>query len=160
MTEMNGKERMLADWEHVLTALLRADNGEFEVKHIRDEDGGVIGVNGELMLQFNYALDPSFQKDSAKAIELAKAEADAYPTEEGTINAKQKFIVDWFSVRNSIVRSESGEMKVTMHNNKVPGGGIVGAMVEWSLQFGDVVGQLVSDEDKATIDEAQKDEEE
>lgn len=154
MADREGKEKMMEDWEKVLIAIFRAQSGEIDVRHNRDDDGGVVGITGELILGFEMALPKNFTKDSEKAVEIAKAEAEAANTSEDEITPKQKIMINWFEIRNAIVRAETGEMKVTHHMNNVPGGGVVGVTVEWVMEFGKVVDAFITEEEKALVDAA------
>jgi hypothetical protein len=154
MSERIGKEHMLADWERVLIAMFRAQSGDFNVSHVKNDDGEVIGVTGELMLGFEEALSVNFVKDFNKAVEIARKEAEAAINDKKEITSKQKMMINWFEIRNSIVRAETGEMKVSHHNNKVPGGGIVGVTVEWALDFDGPTSISPTDEEKDLIDKA------
>ena len=156
MSERIGKENMLDDWEKVLIAMFRAQVGEFNVNHTRDDNGEVIGTTGELMLGFEEALPVNFVKEFEKAVEIARKEAEAAINDKKEITSKQRMMINWFEIRNSIVRAETGEMKVSHHNNKVPGGGIVGVTVEWVLNFDGPVSIFSTKEEKALADEARQ----
>jgi len=154
MADIEGREKMLEDWEKVLIAIFRAQSGEIDVRHKRDADGGVVGITGELVLGFEMALPKNFTNDGEKAIEIAKAEAEAANTNEDEITPKQKIMINWFEIRNAIVRAETGEMKVTHHVNNVPGGGVVGVTVEWAMEFGKVTDAFITEEERSLIDTA------
>ena len=156
MSDRVGKENMLEDWEKVLIAMFRAQSGEFNVNHMRDDSGKVIGTAGELLLGFEEALPVNFVKDFKKAVEIAKKEAEEAINDKKEITSKQKMMINWFEVRNSIARAETGEMKVSHHNNKVPGGGIVGVTVEWSLNFSGPTSIFSTKEEKEIVDKAQQ----
>ena len=153
--EFIGKEKMLSDWDRVQVAILRAGSGECSVKYIRDTDGGVTGHVGELMLQFEEGLRPNFVKNSAQAIKLAKKQSEESLSDDGTISSKQKMIVDWIEVRNSIIRATSGEMKVTCYNNDFAGDLVVGVVVEWRIEFDKPLEDICTDEEKLLVDAAQ-----
>ncbi len=153
---MEGKEKMLSDWTTVLISIFRADTGEVDVNHTKNSDDEVTGIAGEMILTFNDSLPKKFVKQGAKAIELAVKQAEEAVNSEGEITSKQKVIIEWLEVRNAMVRAENGEMKVTRHSNdNVPGGGVVAVSVEWMLDFGAPMPQLVTEEEKELIEEAQ-----
>lgn len=156
MSDRIGKEDMLEDWEKVLIAMFRAQSGESNVNHVRDDNGDVIGTTGELVLGFEEALPVNFVKDFDQAVEIARKEAEEAINDKKEITSKQKMMINWFEIRNSIVRAETGELKVTHHNNKVPGGGIVGVTVEWALNFGGTVSIFSTKEEKALVDESRQ----
>jgi len=158
MSDRIGKENMLDDWENVLVAMFRAQSGEFNVNHMRDDNGDVIGITGELMLGFEEALPVNFVKDFEQAVKIARKEAAEAINDKKEITSKQRMMINWFEIRNSIVRAETGELKVTHHNNKVPGGGIVGVTVEWALNFGGPTSIFSTKEEKALVNEARQEE--
>jgi len=154
MKEFTGRERMLSDWEDILVAIFRAQSGETNITYDRNEKGNVIGINGEMTIGFEMGLPPDFIKDSAEALRVAIAEAEKASNEEGTITSKQKTMIEWFETRNSIVLAESGELKISYHKNDFAGGIVVGVVVEWALQFGGEVESMLSEEQRAVVDEA------
>ncbi len=156
MEEFNGKERMLSDWQDVLVAIFRAQSGESDIKYTRDKDDGIIGVDGELILQFEFAMPIDFMTDSSQAVKVALEEAKKAMSEDGSITSKQKAIIEWFETRNAIIRAESGELKIACDKNEFAGGLIVALVVEWSLQFNEPTESVVSEEEKVVIDDAHK----
>jgi len=153
--ELSGKDRMLQDWENVLIAIPRANEGEYAIKHHKNDDGEVIGIAGELVLQFEFATPRKQLKNKESALEIAKKEAEeALKDIDKGITSKQKLMVDWLEVRNSIVRAVEGELKSTNHINHAAGGNIVGVTVEWDLKFAEPVPQFFTDEEKEKINEA------
>lgn len=156
MEEFTGKERMLSNWQDVLVAIFRAQSGENTVKYTRDENGGVIGVDGELILTFEFAMPTDFMNDSVQAVNVALEEAEKTISEDGSITSKQKSMIEWFETRNAIVRAESGELKISCDKNEFAGGLVVAIVVEWSLQFNESTDSFVNEEEKAAIDDAHK----
>ena len=73
---------------------------------------------------------------------------------------KERMLLDWMSVRNAILRADSGEMKVTHHKNEFASGGIVGLVVELVLNFNDIMNPDFTKDEKAAIDAAKKQKEE
>ncbi len=156
MEEFTGKERMLSNWQDVLVAIFRAQSGENNVKYTRDENGGVIGVDGELILTFEFAMPTDFMNDSTQAVNVALEEAEKTISEDGSITSKQKSMIEWFETRNAIVRAESGELKISCDKNEFAGGLVVAIVVEWSLRFSESTDLFVNEEEKAVIDDAHK----
>ena len=73
---------------------------------------------------------------------------------------KERMLIDWMSVRNAILRADTGEMKVTHHKNDVPGGGVVGITVELVLEFNEAMPPGFTKDEKAAIDTAKQQKEE
>ena len=72
---------------------------------------------------------------------------------------KERMLIDWMSVRNAILRADNGEMKVTHHKNEFANG-IVGIVVELKLDFNDPMNPGFTEDEKAAIDAAKKQQEE
>jgi len=72
------------------------------------------------------------------------------------IGGKEKMLLDWIEIRNAILRADSGEMKVTHQKRDANTTGIVGLVVELSLQFDNEVDSNFTDEEKELIDAAQQ----
>lgn len=71
---------------------------------------------------------------------------------------KERMLIDWMSVRNAILRADSGEMKVTHHKNEFANG-IVGLVVELVLNFDNLMPPGFTKDEKAAIDAAKKQQE-
>ena len=71
---------------------------------------------------------------------------------------KERMLIDWMSVRNAILRADGGEMKVTHHKNEFANG-IVGIVVELKLDFNDPMNPGFTEDEKAAIDAAKKQQE-
>lgn len=67
---------------------------------------------------------------------------------------KERMLIDWMSVRNAILRADTGEMKVTYHKNEFAGGGIFGLTIELELGFNELVSPDFTQDEKAAIDAA------
>lgn len=67
---------------------------------------------------------------------------------------KERMLLDWVSVRNAILRADSGEMKVTYHKNDFAGGGVFGVSVELDLKFDELLPPDFTEDEKAAIDDA------
>ena len=67
---------------------------------------------------------------------------------------KERMLIDWMSVRNAILRADTGEMKVAYHKNDFAGGGIFGLTVELELGFNELVSPDFTQDEKAAIDAA------
>lgn len=72
---------------------------------------------------------------------------------------KERMLIDWISVRNAILRADTGEMKVTHHKNEFANG-VVGLVVELVLNFNDPMPGGFTKDEKAAIDTAKKQKEE
>lgn len=72
---------------------------------------------------------------------------------------KERMLIDWMSVRNAILRADSGEMKVTHHKNEFVNG-VVGLVVELILEFNEPLPPEFTKDEKAAIDAAKKQKEE
>jgi hypothetical protein len=72
---------------------------------------------------------------------------------------KERMLIDWMSVRNAILRADTGEMKVTHHKNEFANG-VVGIVVELVLNFNDPMKPGFTEDEKAAIDMAKKQQEE
>lgn len=68
---------------------------------------------------------------------------------------KERMLLDWMSVRNAILRADTGEMKVTHHKNEFVNG-VVGLVVELVLNFNDPMTPGFTDDEKAAIDAAKE----
>ena len=68
---------------------------------------------------------------------------------------KERMLIDWMSVRNAILRADSGEMKVTHHKNEFANG-VVGLVVEVVLNYNEVVPDNFTKDEKTAIDAAKK----
>ncbi len=68
---------------------------------------------------------------------------------------KERMLIDWMSVRNAILRADTGEMKVTHHKNEFANG-VVGIVVELVLNFNDPMQPGFTDDEKIAIDVAKK----
>ena len=68
---------------------------------------------------------------------------------------KERMLIDWMSVRNAILRADTGEMKVTHHKNEFANG-VVGLVVELVLNFNDPMPAGFTKDEKAAIDTAKK----
>lgn len=66
---------------------------------------------------------------------------------------KERMLIDWMSVRNAILRADSGEMKITHHKNEFANG-IVGLVVELILEFDEPMPPGFTEDEKAAIDAA------
>jgi len=68
---------------------------------------------------------------------------------------KLGMLEDWYIVRNSILRAESGEMKVTYLRPEDPDEkGIVGIAVDMELKFAEALPENFSAEEKKAVKEA------
>lgn len=72
---------------------------------------------------------------------------------------KERMLIDWMSVRNAILRADTGEMKVTHHKNEFANG-VVGIVVEVVLNFNDLMQPGFTDDEKIAINTAKKQKEE
>jgi len=64
---------------------------------------------------------------------------------------------DWYAVRNSILRAESGETKVTYLRPEDPNKkGIIGVAVDMELQFAEALPENFTEEEKKAVREAIK----
>jgi len=72
---------------------------------------------------------------------------------------KERMLIDWMSVRNAILRADTGEMKVTHHKNEFANG-VVGLVVELVLNFNELVPAGFTKDEKVAIDTAKKQKEE
>lgn len=156
MKEFVGKEKMLQDWNRVLVSILRSNAGECDIRHIRNEKEEVVGVSAELDLQFEYAVTDEKLDNYEDAVKIAKKQMGDLVTKEGEFTSKQRMIIDWMSMKNAIVRAQTGEMKVALHRNEHAGGVIIGASVEVLLGFDVAMPEMFSDDEKAAIDEAKE----
>lgn len=68
---------------------------------------------------------------------------------------KERMLLDWMSVRNAILRADTGEMKVTHHTNEFANG-VVGIVVELVLNFNDPMVPGFTEDEKTAIDVAKK----
>jgi len=68
---------------------------------------------------------------------------------------KERMLIDWMSVRNAILRADTGEMKITHHKNEFANG-IVGIVVELMLNFNAPVPEGFTEDEKTAIDTAKK----
>jgi hypothetical protein len=68
---------------------------------------------------------------------------------------KERMLIDWMSVRNAILRADTGEMKITHHKNEFVNG-IVGVVVELVLNFSEPVPPGFTEDEKSAIDAAKK----
>jgi hypothetical protein len=68
---------------------------------------------------------------------------------------KERMLIDWMSVRNAILRADSGEMKITHHKNDFVNG-IIGVVVELVLNFNEPMPPGFTDDEKAAIEAAKK----
>lgn len=66
---------------------------------------------------------------------------------------KERMLIDWMSVRNAILRADTGEMKITHHKNEFANG-IVGIVVELVLNFDVPVPPGFTEDEKSAIDAA------
>ena len=70
---------------------------------------------------------------------------------------KLSMLEDWYAVRNSILRAESGEMKVTyVRSEDKKEKGITGIVVDMELQFNEALPEDFTDKEKKAIKEAIK----
>lgn len=154
-----GKEKMLSDWNRVLVAILRSNEGECDIKYVRNKKDEVIGLIAELMLQFENAIAPSAVNNYEGAVKVAKAQLGDLITKEGEFTSKQRTLIDWMSMKNAIVRAESGEMKIAMRKtvSATAPGLVVGAIVELVLNFGGSLSENFTEEEKIAIDKAKED---
>ena len=88
---MEDREKMLSNWEDTLVAIFLAQTGEVDIRHVRDDDGGVTGIAGEMILEFEEALAKNFTKQGSKAIETAKKEAAELTSEQTFLSLKDVF---------------------------------------------------------------------
>lgn len=72
---------------------------------------------------------------------------------------KERMLIDWMSVRNAILRADTGEMKITHHKNEFANG-VVGVVVELVLNFNDPMPAGFTNDEKASIDAAKDQQEE
>ena len=149
-----GKERMAEDWSRVMLAIIRAQSGASNVKHVRDDDGNVTGLTAELELQMEEGVTAKQLADYDSAVEIAKKQMSDVVTAEGEFTAKQRLLIDWVSMRNAILRAQAGEMKIGTHRNKKAGNLIVGLSAELELKFAGPTSPVFTDEEKESIDEA------
>jgi hypothetical protein len=156
MQEFTGKEKMLQDWNRVLVSILRANEGECDIRHIRDDKEEVVGISAELELHFEYAVSDEMVDNYEDAVRIAKKQVSDLVTKEGEFTSKQRMIIDWMSMKNAIVRAQSGEMKIALHRNEFAGGLIIGVSVEVLLGFDQPLPETFSDEEKDKIDKAKK----
>ncbi len=68
---------------------------------------------------------------------------------------KERMLIDWMSVRNAILRADSGEMKVTYRRNEFSNG-IIGLVVELDLNFDEALPQEFTEDEKAAIEAAKQ----
>jgi len=148
-----GKERMLYDWGRVMIALIRSGNGKSHIEYKRDDDDNVVGLIAELELQLENAVSDKEFANYDSAVEEAKKQMGDLVTEAGEFTSKQRLLVDWISMRNSIVRAYTGEMKVGIHRNKHYGNKVVGLSAELDLNFSGPTDAVFTDEEKEIIDE-------
>ena len=67
---------------------------------------------------------------------------------------KLKILEDWYVVRNSILRAESGEMKVTyLRPNDPNEQGVVGLAVDMELRFGKPLPAEFTEKEKKVMKE-------
>lgn len=154
-----GKEKMLSDWNRVLVAILRSNEGECDIKYVRNEKDEVIGLVAELLLQFENAIAPGVVDNYEKAVKVAKNLLGDLVIKEGEFTSKQRTLIDWMSMKNAIVRAESGEMKIAMRKtvSAAAPGLIVGAVVELVINFGSSLSENFTEEEKIAIDKAKED---
>ena len=70
---------------------------------------------------------------------------------------KLSMLEDWYSVRNSILRAESGEMKVTyLRPEDSKETGIIGIAVDMELKFVKALPENFAEEEKKVVREAIK----
>jgi hypothetical protein len=149
-----GKERMLEDWGRVMIAIIRSENGGSNVEYKRDDAGNVVGLTAELEMQLENASSDSAFTNYDNAVEEAKKQMADAVTDTGEFTAKQRLLIDWVSMRNSILRAQSGEMKVGIRRNKFAGNMVVGLSAELDLNFDGPIEATFTDDEKASIDEA------
>jgi len=148
-----GKEQMVQDWTRVMVAVIRAHSGGSNVGYKRDDDGNVTGLTAEIELQFEEPVSTKVSVDHESAIEEAKKQMADLITEKGEFTSKQRLLIDWMSMKNAILRAESGEMKVGINRNKF-GANVVGLSAELDLNFDGPIQPVFTDNEKASIDEA------
>ena len=68
---------------------------------------------------------------------------------------KERMLVDWMSVRNAMLRADSGEMKVSYKRNEFSKG-IFGVTIEVELGFNEALSQEFTEDEKSAIDAAKK----
>lgn len=156
MQEFTGKEKMLEDWNRVLVSILRSNVGECDIRHIRNDKEEVVGISAELDLRFEYAVSDEAVNNYEDAVKIAKKQVGDLVTKEGEFTSKQRMLIDWMSMKNAIVRAQSGEMKIALHRNEFAGGLIIGASVDVLLGFGESLSETFTDEEKARIDKAEQ----
>ena len=147
------KEQMVRDWGRVMIAVIRSNSGESNVDYKRDDDDNITGLTAELGLQFENAVSNKVSVDHEKAIEEAKRLMADLVTKEGEFTSKQRLLIDWMSMKNAILKSQYGEMKVGIRRNRV-GNLVVGLIAELDLTFGGPTPSVFTDNEKASIDEA------
>jgi len=148
-----GKEQMVQDWTRVMVAVIRAHSGGSNVGYKRDDEGNVTGLTAEIELQFEEPVSKKVSVDHERAIEEAKKQMADLITEKGEFTSKQRLLIDWMSMKNAILRAESGEMKVGINRNKF-GANVVGLSAELDLNFDGPIQPVFTDNEKASIDEA------
>jgi hypothetical protein len=149
-----GRENMIRDWNRVMLAIIRALSGASAVEYKRDDGGKVIGLTAEIELQMENAITAKDLVDYDGAVEEAKKQMADLVTKEGEFTSKQRLLIDWISMRNSILRAYTGEMKVGIHRNKNFGNKVVGLSAELDLNFAGPVDTMFTDEEISAIDEA------
>ena len=68
---------------------------------------------------------------------------------------KERMLIDLMSVRNAILRADTGEMKVTHHKNEFVNG-VVGIVVELVLNFNEPLPPGFTKDEQSAIDDAKK----
>jgi len=134
-TAFIGKENMLENWNKVMISILRADNGVSNFEHIKDKDKNVVGLKVEVILKFNELLASDYIEKFEDAIEFAKKEIATLVVKKGIFTSKQRMLIDWLQIKNSILKAQSGEMKLNFDKNDFAGGGIFGMTIELALEF-------------------------
>jgi hypothetical protein len=71
-------------------------------------------------------------------------------------SGKERMLIDWMSVRNSILRSSSGEMNVVYKRSPMDESAIIGVVVNLDLQFANAVGREFTEDEKGAIDKAKE----
>jgi len=150
-----GKDRMLYDWGRVMIAIIRSVNGGSNIEYKRDEDGKVIGLFAELEVQLEEATTDKDFASYDSAVEEAKKQMEDLIVKNDEFTSKQRLLIDWVSMRNSIVIAHTGEMKVGIHRNKHHGDKVVGLSAELDLNFYGPTEPVFTTDEKAIIDKIQ-----
>jgi len=152
--EYTGKESMLENWNKVMVSILVADNGVSNIIHVKDGSGNVVGLKVEMVLKFDELLSPDYIENSDTEIENIIEEMAKLNTDKDVFTSKQRMIIEWLQIKNSILKAQTCEMKFSSNKNEFAGGGIFEIIVELDLKFYEALPADFTEDEKAVINDA------